>query len=77
MEKFERLTNDEVYILKRAMIESAAEIFMIKVYDKPFHDAFTILLNEIIEEDSKRMREERNTNKLVHQSVLEENNDLA
>lgn len=56
MNKFANLTNLEVYVLKRAMIESASVFHFLDVYndDEEFKLCAQRLLNELCDEDGKR-----------------------
>lgn len=62
MDKFANLTDIEVYVLKRAMIESAYNFHNLDVYssDKDFMKCAQRLLNELCDEDGKRMLDKLN-----------------
>lgn len=64
--KFANLTDIEVYVLKRAMIEieSAATFHYLNVYndDEEFRLCAQRLLNELCDEDGKRILDKLNKN---------------
>lgn len=63
MTGFQNFTDIEVYTIKRAFIESSANIFLSdkSTYNKEVLEAFQDLLNRAIEEDSKRLYGNKHT----------------
>ena len=59
MEKFKNLSDQEVYIIKRAMINASYSMFIEnKNIYSDLQKAYDILLNEIASEDSLRISSE-------------------
>ena len=56
--KFEKFTDDEIYVLKRQAIESSANIMLSGRYEPDFRKAHGDMLNEITSEIKRRSTEE-------------------
>lgn len=54
--KFAKLSDYEVYILKRALIHGGAEIYFSDIYDDKDKEIYSRLLNELQDEDLERSK---------------------
>lgn len=52
--KFCELTDYEVYMIKRALIEASGEVFLSDIYNEKDKEVYTRLLNDFSKEDKER-----------------------